>query len=363
MSLLTLTPTTVFPAPAAATAPRPAEERGLRRDEVRMLIARDSSITHARFHDLPAQLDPGDLLVVNDSATIAAECDARIGEDPVVLHVASRLGDHDWAVELRTAPDAARAILDAAVGTEVVLDGDDGVLELVAPYPAPGSSPTGRGTRLWRAAYEGHAPLLDLLDRVGRPIAYGYLDRRYPLSAYQTVFGLRPGSAEMPSASRPFTPELVTRLVAGGVGITPITLHTAVSSQEAGEAPLPEQFTVPSVTARAINTARDAGHRVVAVGTTAARAVESAVEETGAGSVAVPRSGWTDRVITVAEPPRLIDGLISGWHDPQASHLLLVEAVAGAELTQRAYDAAAATGYLWHEFGDSALLLPDRRTG
>lgn len=361
MSLLALTPTTIFPAPAAATAPRPAEERGLRRDEVRMLVARGSSLVHTRFRDLLDHLCPGDLLVVNDSATIAAELDARVGDEAVVLHAASRLDDHDWAIELRTAPDASRAILDAAAGIEVELD-DGGVLELLSPYPEPGSSPTGRGTRLWRAAHRGPVPLLDLLERTGRPIAYGYLDRRYPLSAYQTVFGLRPGSAEMPSASRPFTPELVTRLVTGGVGVAPITLHTAVSSQEAGEAPLPERFDVPPVTARAINAARAAGGRVVAVGTTAARAVESAVDEVSGEPLSVPRSGWTDRVISVADPPRLIDGLISGWHDPQASHLLLVEAVAGAELTQRAYDAASSEGYLWHEFGDSALLLPDRCT-
>ena len=97
------------------------------------------------------------------------------------------------------------------------------------------------------------------------------------------------------------------------------------------------------------------GGRVIAVGTTAVRAVESAV---GADGAVVPQEGWTDRVVTPADPPRVVDGLVTGWHDPQASHLLLVEAVAGAGLTQQAYDAAVAEGYLWHEFGDSALLLP-----
>lgn len=360
MSSLTLTPTTVFPAPQASTAPRPAESRGIPRDDVRLLVARSSSLTHVRFRDLPDHLSAGDLLVVNDSATFAAECDARASGDPVVLHVASHLGDDEWAIELRTAPAAARAILDATAGTEVTIDGE-AVLTLIDPYPRPGSSPTGRGTRLWRARYRGSRPLLDLLDRIGRPIAYGYLDRRYPLSDYQTVFGLRPGSAEMPSASRPFTPELVTRLVAGGIVIAPITLHTAVSSQEAGEIPLPEWFEMPPATARAINAARAGGSRIVAVGTTAARAVESAVAGTGHEATVTPRSGWTERVVSIAEPPQVVDGLISGWHDPQASHLLLVEAIAGAELTQRAYHAASAAGYLWHEFGDSALFLPPRR--
>ena len=189
----------------------------------------------------------------------------------------------------------------------------------------------------------------------GRPIAYGYLDRRYPLDAYQTVFATHPGSAEMASAGRPFTAELVTRLVSAGVLLAPVTLHTGVSSQEAGEAPQPERFSVPEPTARLVNAMRAGGGRVVAVGTTVTRALESAVAEDG---TVVARSGWTDRVVTPAEPPRVVTGLVTGWHDPHASHLLLVEAVAGPELTQRAYEAAVAEEYLWHEFGDAALLLP-----
>jgi S-adenosylmethionine:tRNA ribosyltransferase-isomerase len=194
------------------------------------------------------------------------------------------------------------------------------------------------------------------LERAGRPIAYGYLDRRYPLAAYQTVFGTRPGSAEMASAGRPFTAALVTSLVSRGITFAPVTLHTGFSSQEAGEAPGPERFEVPEASARLINAARAGGGRVVAVGTTATRAIESAVDQ----GVVVPASGWTDRVITPAAPPEMVDGLITGWHDPHASHLLLVEAVAGRALTQAAYDEAVAHGYLWHEFGDSALLLRHR---
>ncbi len=224
---------------------------------------------------------------------------------------------------------------------------------LLEPYPRAGSSPTGAGNRLWRARVDG--PLEDHLRRHGRPIAYGYLPRRYPLSAYQTVFATRPGSAEMPSAGRPFTHGLVTRLVSQGVAIAPITLHTGVSSQEAGEAPQPERFSVPEPTARLVNAVRAGGGRIVAVGTTVTRALESAV--TADGDV-VARSGWTDRVVTPADPPRVVTGLVTGWHDPHASHLLLVEAVAGPALTQRAYEAAVAEDYLWHEFGDSALLLP-----
>jgi S-adenosylmethionine:tRNA ribosyltransferase-isomerase len=347
MTLLHETPRTRFE--ASSFAPRPAEARGLARDEVRLLVATPDGISHGRFRDLPDHLRAGDVLVVNTSATVAAEVDADLAGRPVVLHVAHRLDDGDSVVELRTAPDAALAVLDAGAG-EVVRVGDVR-LTLRSPWPAEASSPTGAGNRLWRASVRGD------LDRQlawnGRPIAYGYLDRRYPLADYQTVFATHPGSAEMASAGRPFTPALVTRLVTAGVQLAPVTLHTGVSSQEAGEAPGPEWFEVSATSARMVNQARDNGARVVAVGTTATRAVESAV----LGRHVVASRGWTARVVSPAQPPRVVDGLVTGWHDPMASHLLLVESVAGTRLTQAAYDAAVAEGYLWHEFGDSALFL------
>jgi S-adenosylmethionine:tRNA ribosyltransferase-isomerase len=262
-------------------------------------------------------------------------------------------------VELRESPDAARSLLDAEVGDRLDLLGA-GTLTLLEPYPRAPSSPTGRGNRLWRAAVAGAVPLERHLVRHGRPIAYGYLDHAYPLPDYQTVFSTRPGSAEMPSAARPFTTELVTALVSRGVGVAAVTLHTGVSSQEAGEAPQPEWFEVSPVVARLVDATRADGGRVVAVGTTVTRALESAV--TADGRVAAA-SGWTTRVVTRDDPPRVVTGLVTGWHDPRASHLLLVESVAGPDLTQRAYAAAEAGGYLWHEFGDSALLLPGATVG
>lgn len=350
MTQLAEKPSIVFPEPTAATAARPAEERGLARDSVRLLVAEPEGVTDTVFRRLPDHLRAGDLIVVNDSATIPGQVDAElVGRGPVVVHVANRLDDGSRVVEIRTASDARRAVLDAAAG-DVVRAGS-ARLTLVAPYPAR-SSPTGAGNRLWQATVEG--PLGQVLARDGRPIAYGYLDRRYPLAVYQTVFATRPGSAEMPSAGRPFTTELVTELVSRGVGVAPITLHTGVSSQEAGEAPQPEWFEVPDGTARLVNAVRAGGGRIVAVGTTVTRALESAAV---AGRV-VATNGWTERVVTPADPPQVVDGLVTGWHDPGASHLLLVEAVAGPTLAQRAYDAAVAEGFLWHEFGDSALLLP-----
>ncbi|CAN5510645.1 S-adenosylmethionine:tRNA ribosyltransferase-isomerase [soil metagenome] len=343
-------PTTTFTAPAFA--PAPAESRGTARDDTRLLVGRPDGIRHASFRDLAEQLEPGDLVVVNNSATVAGQVDARsTRHGAVVVHVAMPLDDGSWVVEVRSAPDAARAVLDARPGDRLTLAG--ATLDLLEPYPSSGSSPTRRGNRLWRAVVGGDLPRT--LGRHGRPISYGYLDRAYPLTDYQTIFGTRPGSAEMPSAARPFTTALVTRLVSKGVAVAPITLHTGVSSQEAGEAPQQERFEVPASTAAAVNAVRAGGGRVVAVGTTATRALESAVADDGR---VVARAGWTERVVTPADPPRVVTGLVTGWHDPAASHLLLVEAVAGPALTQAAYDAAVAAGYLWHEFGDAALLLP-----
>ncbi|MEP6814191.1 MAG: S-adenosylmethionine:tRNA ribosyltransferase-isomerase [Marmoricola sp.] len=352
MRILEEHPTTLFRAPETAFAASPPEQRGTSRDGTRLLVAGAEGITHARFRDLPDQLRAGDLMVVNDSATIAGEVDATSDiRGPVVLHAATPLDDGSWVVEVRTAPDAALAVLDVEPGER--LSTGSVVLTLVEAYPRTGSSPTGLGNRLWRATVVGD--LEAHLVRAGRPITYGYLDRRYPLEAYQTVFGTRPGSAEMPSAGRPFTSPIVTELVARGVAVAPVTLHTGVSSQEVGEAPQAERFAVPEATARLVNAVRAGGGRVVAVGTTVTRALESAVAD---DDRVVARRGWTERVVTPAGPPRVVTGLVTGWHDPQASHLLLVEAVAGRELTQRAYDAAVSGGYLWHEFGDSALLLP-----
>jgi S-adenosylmethionine:tRNA ribosyltransferase-isomerase len=339
-----------FHTPDGSFAPAPPEVRGRSRGDVRMLVARPDGLEHHRFDDLAHLLEPGDLVVVNNSATVNGEIDAVRGGAPIVLHAASRLDSVTWVVELRTAPDASDPILDGVAG-EVIGVGELPVT-LLAPYPHPGSSPTGSGNRLWRARVEGD--LRRLLDRHGRPIAYGYLDRRYPLAAYQSVFSTVPGSAEMASAARPFTDRLVTGLVTRGISVAPITLHTGVSSQEAGEGPQPEWYHVPTHTARLVELTRAHSGRVVATGTTVTRALESAV----IGGKVRESWGWTERVITPAHPAAVVNGLITGWHDAQASHLLLVEAIAGTEIAQAAYDSAVAEGYRWHEFGDSALFLP-----
>lgn len=193
------------------------------------------------------------------------------------------------------------------------------------------------------------------LRAYGRPIRYGYVTRDWPLPAYQTVFATEPGSAEMPSAGRPFTTELVTRLVTAGVVVAPVTLHTGVASLERPEPPYPEWFAVPPVTARLVNQARRAGSRVIAVGTTAVRALETAA---GPDRSVRPASGWTDLVVTPDRGVWVVDGLLTGFHEPQTSHLQLLVAVAGAQLVARCYAEAVAGDYRWHEFGDLNLLLP-----
>ena len=353
-AMLRSAPATRFAPPEDVTATEPPEQRGLRRDGVRLLVAAGGTLRHTRFARIGEHLRAGDVLVVNTSATVPGQLDGHRAGRPIVVHVANRLADGTRVVELRTSPDAAEPVLDGVLGEQIGLSGG-ARLELLTPYPHPESSPTGVGNRLWRGRIQLSGRLSDYLAEHGRPISYGYLRDRFPISAYQTIFALCPGSAEMPSAARPFSTELVAELVARGVIIAPITLHTGVSSQEAHEGPQAEWFSVGAPTADLVNSARRRGSRVIAVGTTATRAIESAADPEGRVAA---RKGWTELVISPERPVRVVDGLITGWHNPDASHLLLVESVAGVELTQRAYDAAVAERYLWHEFGDSALLLP-----
>jgi S-adenosylmethionine:tRNA ribosyltransferase-isomerase len=323
-----------FELPAALEAREPPEVRGLARDDVRLMVARraDGAISHARFRDLPSLLAAGDLLVLNTSATLPAAVPAQRGGGATVrVHFATQAphvrGDGWWVVELRTA-DGAHPLVEA---------------------PARAS-----GDRLFLARVEAREPVPAYLARYGEPIRYGYVSNPWPLTAYQTAYATVPGSAEMPSAGRPFTPELITELVAAGVLIAPLTLHTGVSSPERHEPPYPERYEVPIPTARLVNAVRAWGGRVIAVGTTVVRALETVAEADGTVRAG---SGWTGLVITPERGLQAVDGLLTGWHEPEASHLQMLEAVAGAELLERSYLAALAHGYLWHEFGDSQLIL------
>ncbi|MFF5478473.1 S-adenosylmethionine:tRNA ribosyltransferase-isomerase [Streptomyces sp. NPDC012935] len=347
--------------PEELSARVPAEQRGpgLDRDAVRLLVSRGTEVSHHTFGELPRLLRAGDLLVVNTSETLAAAVDGRIGHTRVVVHFSTRGDDGRWAVELRDPEGGAtRARAGGPAGTEVRLPGG---MRLVLEEPlSPGSE------RLWWARVTGaressqSAAVLGLMREHGRPIRYSYTERDQPLSVYQTVFALPSadgtGSAEMPSAARPFTLRMVTELVSRGVQFAPITLHTGVASAEAHEPPYPERFAVPEASARLINAAKAGDGRVVAVGTTAVRAVESAA---GAEGVVRAREGWTDLVVTPERGVRVVDGLLTGLHEPEASHLLMLEAVAGRAAIDRSYEAALQGLYLWHEFGDVHLILSE----
>ncbi|MGF6886103.1 S-adenosylmethionine:tRNA ribosyltransferase-isomerase [Nocardia sp. GAS34] len=325
----------------AATAP--PEARGLARDAVRMLVSDNGILTHARFRELPRFLRPGDLVVVNNSATLSAAVEARYGGEAAVLHFATWLDDGGWVVELRSPEGVPFTAVAPESGARVELPGANATLR--APWLPPAA-------RLWVADIDTDVPAL--LARHGRPITYSYVTQHWSPDYYRTVFGREPGSAEMPSAGRPFTETLVTELVAAGITVAPITLHTGLSSPEKGEPPSPERYAVPAITARLVNAAHAAGGRVVAVGTTVTRALESATDRSGRVH---PAAGWTNLTLGPDRPARAVDGLITGWHEPGASHLRLLEAIAGAERVGQAYRTALDTGYLWHEFGDTALLF------
>jgi S-adenosylmethionine:tRNA ribosyltransferase-isomerase len=342
----------VSPAPLRELreAERPPEERGLSRDRVLMLVADPAagSLHHGHFDELPELLSPPDVLVVNTSRTLPAALPARAaGGTRMLLHLSTPAPGEQpgrWIVELRTSDGRRRGghagqSLQLPAGAEA---------ELLAGH---------LGARLWVAELRlGGRDLLDYLEAHGQPIRYRHAAGSWPLEAYQNVYANEPGSAEMPSAGRPFTAEAITRLVARGVDVVPVLLHTGVSSLERGEPPYPERFEVSEPSAARINLARSLGGRVVVVGTTSVRAVESAADPDGHVRAA---SGWTHLVIGGERPLRAVDGVLSGFHDRDSSHLQLLESAAGAVLLERAYATAREHGYLRHEFGDLLLVLPD----
>src|SRR5689334_23220131 len=280
MSALPLAGALEFELPTDLEAHDPPESQGRRRDDVRLLVAERATglLEHHRFDELPSVLREGDLLVVNTSGTLPASLDAvRAEGDQVELHLSTQLPNGPWVVELRRwAPGGSRQFREACAGEELALPGG-GRARIVASYPVADLS-CGCGSRLWLATLELPAPLPAYLAQHGAPIQYGG-SQRWPLSAYQTVFATEPGSAEMPSAGRPFTHELLTSLMAHGVSVAPLLLHTGVSSLEDHEPPYPERYRVPADTARRANAARAGGGRVIAIGTTVVRALETVVDE------------------------------------------------------------------------------------
>jgi S-adenosylmethionine:tRNA ribosyltransferase-isomerase len=335
-----MTPRLAFALPPELEAHEPPEARRLSRDGVRMLVAhRDSGeLIHTKFRQLPDFLEPGDLVVINTSGVLAAELDGLtpLG-DRIVVHLSTKLTTDRWVVEFRSGQDR----FDGVPPTHVEL-GEGASLDVIGPYRD--------SDRLFIARLSLPLPDMEWISANGRPIRYRYVDRPWPIAMYQNVYATEPGSAEMPSAGRPFTPQVITRLVAKGVLVAPIVLHTGVASLEANETPYPEYVNVPRSTAELVSLTHALGGRVIAVGTTVVRALETAGD--------APFDGWTDLVITPERGVQVVDGLVTGWHEPEASHLMMLEAIAGRALLERSYEASLAEGYLWHEFGDTHLIVP-----
>jgi S-adenosylmethionine:tRNA ribosyltransferase-isomerase len=333
-----------FELPGHDEAHAPPEARGLARDEVRMLVAAPGRLDHLRVRDLDRVLHPGDLLVVNTSATLPAAVPL---EDGRLLHVSAGLDDGDWVVEVRrrdgTGPATSR--------TGAVLPLPGGLrLHVHGPHPAGQD-------RLWRASPAPTTDRVAYLLGHGRPISYAYVEGEWPLEDRQNVYATVPGSAEMPSAGRPLSERLLVRLMAAGVVVAPVVLHTGVSSQETFEPPQPEPYVVPAATARLVESTHEAGRRVIGVGTTAVRALESVADPHGRVH---PAAGWTSLVLGPERPARTVDGVLTGLHEAEASHLDLLRAVADERLVAAAYAEVTrgSTAYLWHEFGDTMLFLP-----
>jgi len=352
-----------FQIPAELEAAQPAEARGLARDDVRLMVSHfgDNRIQHTHFRELPDYLAPGDVMVINTSGTLKAALSAKRGDGtPIELHL-STLWPHghddpgahqtQWVVELRQrVDDTTESLYTASSGETLSLPGG-ATARLQAPYATLSE---GR-VRLWVAELSLPQPVLPYLEQHGFPIRYSYVRAPWPASFYQTVYATEPGSAEMPSAGRAFTPEILTRLIARGVTVAPLLLHTGVASPEAFEPPYEEFYRVPPATARLVNSARRAGQRIIAVGTTVVRALETVAQTDGTVRAG---EGWTDLVISPARGLRTVSGLLTGLHEPRASHLAMLAALDGYNHLRPVYAEALRQRYLWHEFGDLHLILP-----
>jgi S-adenosylmethionine:tRNA ribosyltransferase-isomerase len=303
---------------------------------------------HYSFMDLPGLLAPGDLLVVNESSTLPASLPvtSRLGE--IRLNLSTRFADDLWLAEPRWSPSKPGPL---------PLHNRDGFgigearAVLLEQYPGI--------PRLWFVRFD--RPASTLMSEYGEPIHYDYAPA-YPMAKYQTMFSRFPGSVEMPSAARPITARVLDMLRERGVGVTGITLHTGVSSLEIegnqveNQALYPETFHVSEATAHAVNATHARDYRVIAVGTTVVRALESAWTPRGVRAC----SGMTGLFVHPGNRVNVVDGLLTGLHDPVTSHLAMLSAIAGLDRVKRAYGEAIRNRYLWHEFGDSHLLWREK---
>ena len=349
-----------FQLPAELEAGEPPEARGLGRDQVRLMVSyyRSQSVLHSQFRRLPEFLQPGDLLVINTSGTLNAALNVRRASgQPLELHLSTHLSTGQWVVELRQPTlDGTLPFYTSVSGERLELP-SEGAAILHTPYRDDQRQPgaADQQVRLWIASLHLPCTVHEYLACYGFPIRYKYVRDGWPISYYQTVYATEPGSAEMPSAGRAFTPELVTRLVAQGVQIAPLILHTGIASLEDHEPPCEEYYRIPKQTAQAVNAAHTDGRRVIAVGTTVVRALETVYDADGGIHSG---EGYTRLIITPQRGLRVVNGLLTGLHEPRSTHLSMLQALVGTQHLYHTYAQALGRGYLWHEFGDLHLILP-----
>lgn len=347
-----------FDLPSELEASAPPEARGLARDEVRLMVSyrSDDRVIHSQFRHIGDFINEGDVLVINTSGTMNAALKAtRANGTALELHLSTHLPADLWIVEVRIpGGNATLPFYDMTAGEILTLPGD-ATATLHTPYLTQRNTAITGPQRLWIATLQLPGAYTDYLADYGFPIRYGYVQQQWPGTYYQTVYATEMGSAEMPSAGRAFTPELITSLVARGIQIAPLLLHTGVASLEEHEPPYEEYYRVPPTTARIVNAARTEGRRVIAVGTTVIRALETVTDTNG---ITHPGDGWTRVIITPERGIRAVHGLLTGLHEPQATHLLMLAALANPAHLRLTYREALSKGYLWHEFGDLHLLLP-----
>ncbi len=355
MNIITAQKAFDFVLPESLECTTPTEERGLRRDDVRLMVSNrtDNSIAHSTFKNIASFLQEGDVLIVNTSRTRNAALPTLLpGDLAGRIHLSTPLNHREWLVEVRQINGKDTSRYHGLSKHQVLSIPAGGIMEVIEPYYDKRTED--KHIKLWKVRFSTPIEISVYLKKYGQPIKYKNIDTKYPLSYYQTVFSSETGSSEMPSAGRAFTPELVTKLVLKGVQFAPVILHTGISSLEIDEAPYPEYFEVAPFTASLINRAKAENRRIIAVGTTAIRAIESAINLSGK---VISKSGMTNLFITPERGLQIVNAMLTGFHEPKASHLLMMEALADKSHLAITYQSAIEAGYYWHEFGDLHLLL------
>ena len=337
--------------------PKPTETRGIPRDEIRLMVSNISNnhIEHTIFRNIGEYLRPDDVLVINTTGTLNTPLKAMTKDGiSVKVHLSSKQKDNHWAVALRKATEnEIENFHTVHQGEFLALDGG-GSVEIIQPYCSKNSHQ--QHLQLWETKIHIEGDLQNYLDENTTPIFPNYIREQYPQSYYQTVFAKEMGSTQLASGGRGFTASLLTRLIAKGIQVVPVLLHIGGGIENIGKpGPFEEYYQVSEVTANTINKARKAGKRIIAIGTTVVRALETVANKDG---FIKSGEGKTNKFITPEQGVYAIDGLVTGLQSPKASHLLLIEALTGRQHLEICYQEGIEQSYQWHKFGDVHLILP-----